>query len=893
MPEKSDQPEELIRCEKCGLEYRERETPDGYCPRCLLQGTLSLHTLRVDCPHCHQSIEVEDEPSTGVFCRACGSAFRLDLAEAASLLSRPVTHIGRFELRERVGDGSFGTVWRAHDPRLNRAVALKIPRQGRFANDEEETRFLREGRVAAQLRHPGIVTIHEVDRADGQPFIVSEFVQGVTLEKWLKRQPAAFRQAAEWTAQIAEVLDYSHGMGVIHRDLKPSNIILDAQGPAGKTAPGPPALTPRLMDFGIAKHETTETIVTLDGQIVGTPAYMSPEQIRTSHDVDGRADIYSLGVILYELLTAELPFRGTAPMIMQQVLHEEPRAPRRLNDRIPRDLETIALKCLEKAPARRYARARDLAEDLRRWLADEPIRARPIGSLEKIDRWRRRRPAVAVLSAALGLALAAGFAGVLWQWWRAEDGLREAERQRFRAEANYRQARQTVDEFLGDVERKLGDVPGLQPLHRDLMERALKYYRGFARDNPDIPAMQLDLARTFHRIGVIIRDTGAGDEALQAFDRAIALYEKAQRAGPSGAGIEPDLAMVYQDLGTLNASLGRSKEAWNAYQKAREHYDRLKRREQSLNSRVNAAHLHNGMGLMKCDLRQSTAAIEHHRRAQKEYEDLLREWPDNAHIQCGLGFTLTSMSRALMFSGKYEEALQEVRRGIPRIHQAVARIPNEMTWRRRLANSYFNLGGILMATGRTGEALAATNQALDIQGRLADENPSVAQFGELKAAIQVQAGVLKHRVGRSREALDDIQQAIATQEKCIRKNPFPVLQRALARSYLEKSRLLFETGRLAEVPPLGRKLRELLETVLGQYPEQVECRQLLGNGWVLDGDVFLKNGDPENARAAFERAAGYFKTCCEASGDIPDFRRDLAAVMEKLSRTAETLRKIR
>jgi tetratricopeptide (TPR) repeat protein/tRNA A-37 threonylcarbamoyl transferase component Bud32 len=883
MPETNPPSRQFIHCAQCGLDYSRRMSIDGVCPRCLLQGTEARHALRVSCPHCQQYLAVDDVEDADVFCHACGNRFRVDLADTTEFLKCVPPRIGRFELLEQIGSGSFGTVWRARDTRLDRTVALKIPRQGRFANHEEEIRFLREGRVAASLRHAGIVTVHEVDQADGQPFIVSEYVRGTTLANWLKRQRVTCRQAAEWAAEIADVLDYSHGMGVVHRDLKPSNIILEMRGgPVQDSEPGATVLAPRLMDFGMAKQETAGTTVTLDGQIIGTPAYMSPEQIVASHDVDGRADVYSLGVVLYELLTGELPFRGTPQRILQQVLHEEPRAPRLLNDRIPRDLETIVFKCLEKSVARRYTRARDLAEDLRRWLAGESIRARPIGSCERVGRWCRRRPAISALSAALLLVFVAGFAGVTWQWRRAEAGLREAERQRARAEVNYRQARQTVDEFLSDVERKLGDVPGLQSLHRELMERALKYYRQFVRENPNAPEMQLDIARTLHRIGVIVRESGTGEEALKTFDQALEQYEELRRADPSVQHLTSDLAMFYQDLGTLNAQLGRSKKALAAFQKAREYYDRIPARDRDLNQRINAAHLHNGIGLMTADLGQSLAAVEHHRRAQSEYEELLREFPGNAHVQCGFGFTLTCMARARLLGGHSADALELVDRAIPVIRGALGRFPNEMTWRHRLATSYLTLGRARLEVHREHEALDATRLALEIENRLADENPSVAQYDELRSVIQAEAGAMEHRLGRSREGLVDVQAAIDLQEKWIPNDSFPSLQCTLARSYLEKGTILSETGRAAETGPLCEQSRRLLETVLRQYPEQVECYRLLGRGWLLSGRVLERTGDIDGARLAYGRSVEYFTKGCEAAPEQPAFRRNLAEARAKL-----------
>jgi tRNA A-37 threonylcarbamoyl transferase component Bud32 len=345
------------------------------------------------CSRCEAAIQTVDVPGDALLAAlstvADGRAsdtvpLRLiDLARAAR--SRPAK-IGRFEFQGEIGAGSYGTVFKARDPQLDRTVAIKILRAGRLADKEELDRFLREARSFAQLKHPGIVTLYEIGQEEGQCYLVEEFVQGTTLAARMEEGLIPFRESAEMVAQVCDALQVAHSQGIIHRDLKPANILLDA---AGK---------PHLTDFGLAKVEGDEKPMTHSGDILGTPAYMSPEQARgQALHVDARTDVYSLGVVLYELLTRERPFQGNRRMLILQVLEDEPRAPRQLSDKIPRDLETICLKAMAKSPGRRYGSVREMAEDLRRWLAGEPIRARPQSTVERLVGWTRRRPAAAAL----------------------------------------------------------------------------------------------------------------------------------------------------------------------------------------------------------------------------------------------------------------------------------------------------------------------------------------------------------------------------------------------------------------------------------------------------------------------------------------------------------------
>ncbi len=359
--------------------------------------------MQVRCPNCNGTMETLDPVSQeGLVCANCGEKF--DLIDDETKASGPQSGelVGHFRLMEIVGHGGFGVVWRALDTELDRIVAVKTPKAGLIAADEAN-QFVREARAAAQLKHPNIVAVHEVGRIDDFLYIVSDFIEGGTLAEWLKDNRATIRESAEICVTISEALHHAHQSGVVHRDVKPANILLDPDG------------TPNIADFGLALRQIGDTTVTFDGNVVGTPSYMSPEQA-SGDFIDHRTDVYSMGVMLFFLMTGEKPFRGNHRMILNQVINDDAPSPRRLNGTIPRDLETICLKCLQKSPGHRYQSAQNFADDLRRFLSGEPISARPIRTYERIWKWALRRPLVASLLTAFALAVVLGLTGVTWQW---------------------------------------------------------------------------------------------------------------------------------------------------------------------------------------------------------------------------------------------------------------------------------------------------------------------------------------------------------------------------------------------------------------------------------------------------------------------------------------------
>jgi eukaryotic-like serine/threonine-protein kinase len=354
------------QCPKCGLSL-EVQGMGGLCPRCVALDFLAPKDF------------------------AAGS----DAIDGAELLDAEERRMGGYELIEELGRGGMGVVYRARQLALGREVAIKFLLHGVLAGDHAIARFRAEAEAVARLRHPHIVTVYEVGEERGRQFLSMELVRGRTLVERLREGPLPARQAASCLKKVAEALHYAHSRGVLHRDLKPDNVLMDEHD------------EPRVTDFGLAKLADTQAGITLSGHVLGTPAYLSPEQAGAGSSLDQRSDVYSLGATLYHLITGRPPFVGESPaQILRQVVESDPVMPRLLNPALPRDLETICMKCVAKEPERRFASAMEFAEDLGRYLIDEPIRARPAGSVERTWRWCRRRPALAVALAGIMILLA-------------------------------------------------------------------------------------------------------------------------------------------------------------------------------------------------------------------------------------------------------------------------------------------------------------------------------------------------------------------------------------------------------------------------------------------------------------------------------------------------------
>ncbi|MBI2925058.1 MAG: protein kinase [Verrucomicrobia bacterium] len=363
-------------CAACGTALGDHAS-EGLCPRCLLEASFktdlgeTVTESSAGGDHSHASRLAPH----GAFAHQPASRFEHQFP-------RP---FGDYELLEEIAHGGMGIVYRARQKSLNRIVAVKMILAGQFAGKQLIQRFRGEVAAAAMLQHPNIVAVHDVGMHEGQHYFSMDYVEGQNLSQFVGNRPLPAQKTARYVKLIAEAIHYAHQQGILHRDLKPSNVLIDAHD------------QPRITDFGLAKRLDGESSLTGTGQMLGSPNFMPPEQASAQRGKVGRhSDVYGLGAILYHLLTARPPFQAESfESVVTQVLNAEPVSPRLLNSSVPRDLETICVKCLEKEPSRRYQTAQELADELGRFLRDEPIRARPVTTPERAWRWCRRKPALA------------------------------------------------------------------------------------------------------------------------------------------------------------------------------------------------------------------------------------------------------------------------------------------------------------------------------------------------------------------------------------------------------------------------------------------------------------------------------------------------------------------
>jgi serine/threonine-protein kinase len=717
-------------------------------------------------------------------------------------LSPELPTLPGYEILGVLGRGGMGVVYKARQINLNRLVALKMVSAGAHASPQQLARFHLEAEAVASLQHPNIVQIYEVSEHNRCPYFSLEFMDGGSLEDRLGGKPQPPRSAAQLVETLARAMNCAHQRGVVHRDLKPANILLqdsliaeDAEERRGTAEASLPLrssassavkdFTPKISDFGLAKRLEDPT-QTQSGAILGTPSYMAPEQAAGHvREIGPATDVYALGAVLYELLTGRPPFLAKTTLeTLQEVQSREPLPLARWHVKVPRDLEIICLKCLEKEPRKRYTSAEALADDLHRFLAAEPIRARPVGPWERAAKWAKRRPALAILLLISGLSVLSLLAVSLTYNALLQSALHSAE-------ANSQRARRAVDKMLTVVaEEHLADKPHMEDKQKELLEEALAIYQECLNEKHDDPARQEETALAHKRMGEILHTLGKNDSAKDAYGQANVLLTRLVQKAPANPKYRQSLANSYNFLGEALRTSGHRADANEAYLQAL--------------------------------------------RLQKE---LVVQFPGDLTYQqelsrtiynCGILWAETSPEAA---EGFYRQAILTLER---LVHQ----LPEVPACQQGLARSYLNLGAVLGNTRRLQEAKAANDKAILLLENLVKNFPTNRDY---KLELAVCCNNLGYSLTGTRqyvEAEKALRKAVHTLEGLTRDFPhMPKCRSELATAYNSLGLLLADTFRWPAARAAWSAARNLYEQLVAEYPDTPDYKAELGRvrgnlGWL-------------------------------------------------------------
>ncbi|MDB4534577.1 tetratricopeptide repeat protein, partial [Vicingaceae bacterium] len=847
-------------------------------------------------------------------------------------------HLGEYRILRMIGRGGMGVVYEAVHQSLGRHVALKVLPSSRLDGNVSRERFRREAVAAAQLHHTNIVPVFDVGEFEGAPYYAMQFIKGRSLDAvvsqrraWRSSQggdrrrtlpvdadptelkngssdldgqqiaePASagstngnrrtnrtessaasvlsfesgsqyFKSVTKAGIQVADALEYVHSHDILHRDIKPSNLILDEEDRIWIT------------DFGLAKTTGSDDL-TQTGGIVGTLRYMAPE--RFSGLATPASDIFSLGATLYELLTAHPAFAADDRLrLIEQIQHDDPPRPRKIDPRIPVDLETIVLKAMEKDPNRRYPAAKDLANDLSRWLRLEPISARPISAVGRVVRWAQRRPLVASLLTTIVILTITGFSVITWKW-------QEADHQRMIAEKNSERAQSIVYEFYSEVAKKWGPLhrtPGTQELRQRLLDKAKVYFSTFLNESPTA-STEYQLAHARYCFADILAETGDFESAKENYQSSIDTLEILTKKEPNNAQYRKILAFSYSGLGRLVVSTAGPARGIDLHREALQILEQLSRDEPGdkfLANSVAASQVNLGSALNQTgqfadanDLYEKAiaireqlrtygsdfsfelglaigyrkqgdlywqqadtdVAIESYEKAMSIFEQLQAAFPDNDWDQADFGATCVVLGSAYRQLGRLDKALDVYQTGIEILEEHCKNNPRVFSNHALLAKLCNNTAN---ANDRKGNCELAERQyqrAAEIQEELMSTHPEIPEYRDGQARTVRNLAMLYHRADKSNQAFKLIQKCVSIREKLCKDYP----------------------------------------TVSDHADRLADAYRALGRAWLWQ---YGRDADPQKSRALFEKSLEICKRLCDEYPSDSNYKNGMAESYSGLGRS--------
>jgi serine/threonine-protein kinase len=826
----------------------------------------------------------------------------------------PVSDSTRFRRLREHARGGLGEVFVALDGQLNREVALKEIRE-QFADEvDARFRFLREAEITGKLEHPGVVPVYGLGAyADGRPYYAMRFIRGESMQDAItrfhradenpRRDPGerslALREMLSRFVAVCQAVGYAHARGVIHRDLKPANVML---GEYGETLVVDWGLA-RLFDRPDGERTVAErpivtgggTNETQMGAVVGTPAFMPPEQAYGQQDQMGPAsDVFALGATLYCLLTGKAPYGGYEALLQAAMVEYVPA--RQRNGSVPAALAAVCDKAMAKQREDRYATARALAEEVQRWLADEPVQAYREPVVERMRRWGRRHRTLASVGVALLLAGMLALGVGLW-FVNAEKERTAAERNRAveaekaananlgLAQENLKLAREAIDECYNVAYKDpLFQGPRMEKARNLLLRKTLRFYKNFRAQRPEDQVLQHEEALQWARVGTIECVLGRNDDGRQAYERARQLYQALVQTHPEVPEFQQDLASTHNNLGILLEGLGQRAAALTEYEQARSLRLKLVQALPELHAYQNElARTHHNLGGLLMDLGQRAAALTEYEQARSLRLKLVQAHPELPEYQQDLASTHDSLGNLLSTQGQRAEAVTEFRQARTLEQKLIAAHPELPAYQQSLAYTQNNLGKLLADLGQRAAAVKEFQQARTLLLKLVTAHPDLPVYQQDLASTHNNLGALLAAQGQRAEALTEYQQARTLLLELVQAHPeVPAYQQHLARMQTNLGVLLEGLGRRAEAVKECKQARTLLLELVQAHPELPACQQDLAGTHSNLGVLLAAQGQHPEALKEHQQARSLRLKLVQAHPELPEYQQDLAGTHTNL-----------
>jgi tetratricopeptide (TPR) repeat protein len=797
-----------------------------------------------------------------------------------------------YDVLDPLGNGGMGVVWRGVQLSTKRKVALKFLNASHFGSERARLRFDREVELTARLEHPNIARLYDSGINDSVQYYAMELIEGQHLDAYTKAARLNDNECVQLVIQVCRAVQFAHQKGVIHRDLKPSNVMVTRHGQV------------KVMDFGLAKSLFSETgeetdapsPLTMEVGVGGTPGYMAPEQAAGRHSqMDTRTDVYALGAMLYVLLCRAFPHDMSGPVyeVLRRVAEQEPRRPRQARADLDVELEAIILKALAHNPDQRYATAGELADDLERYLADEPVTARSQTTMyivrKKLTKHRGK-----VLVAAMALLLLAGgvaYANLLIvrqrneavaQRDRAVLAEQQAQAARKVAEQNLADAEAAVEQFCSRIgQESLANIPGMMPLREQFLRDAAAYYQRLTERSPDNVALRAQYAGVLSQLGLFGRQSGNVALAIQNLEQARTILESLSRESPDDEKYRRNLGFALNDLSYLYDRNGQKTEAGQTAQQAAQILGQLAAEHPD----DNRYRQYEGRTLAQATTQQrrsgdTDAAWQTAVDGIKAKEQLVAENPGKPGPQRELAFAYSDLAKVELNRGQDDEARRLIEKSVEGLRRLVKQYPLATDYKSFLEIGYGTWGEIARLSGRLDEAEQMTRESLKLSREVAEANPAVAKHQHYLARNYGELAKIYLRQGKAQEAFDSSKQGLALMQKVCADQP---QDQDLAYSMIYACTLVAESAGAAMKPEEAARAaasaRELEAKLTSPAPGSRRRFILTGRVESASGWAYQVNGQTEQARAAFTRAI-------ESLRQLPDerkFRADLTHLEQTLA----------